>query len=389
MTRPLDPFAGMSVLVIDDNEGSVEFLRQLLERQGLGRVYTETDARQVTRHLVEHRPNLVLLDLHMPEVDGFEVLGRIRRFAAGSYLPVLVLTGDTSSVARNRALTEGAQDFLTKPVDAIEMTLRVANLLQTGQLYASLRRTSGAAAIAAVATGDEHTQIVERIRGVIDDNAIAAVFQPIVDLVTLEAVGHEGLSRFSDLSRGGPDRWFTEAFSVGLGIELEWLAATSMLSYFDTAPPELMLAINMSPATALNIAENRLCDLDLCPRIVIELTERVPVEDYSALHRALGEMRSHGTQLSADDVGAGYAGFRHLLRLQPDIIKLDISLVAGIDHSHEQQALARALLTFAGDVGAQVVAEGIEEADELKVLQELGVPFGQGYLLGRPAPFPS
>jgi len=144
--------------------------------------------------------------------------------------------------------------------------------------------------------------------------------------------------------------------------------------------------VNMSPATVMHLVENELCPPALWPRLVIELTEQVPVEDYPALERALAPMRSQGVRLSADDMGSGYAGFRHLLRLRPDIIKLDISLIAGIESSREQQALARALLAFASEVGAQVIAEGIEEPAELTTLQDLGVPWGQGYLIGLPAP---
>jgi len=199
-------------------------------------------------------------------------------------------------------------------------------------------------------------------------------------------VGHEGLSRFPDTRLGGPDRWFSDAFAVGLGVELEWLAAQSMFTYFATAAPEAFLAVNMSPASVLHLADSALCPTELYPRLVIELTEHVPVEDYSALHQALAGMRSHGARLSVDDLGSGYAGFRHLVRLKPDVIKLDISLVAGIQQHREQQALTRALLAFAADVGAEVVAEGIEDLAELATLQELGVPYGQGYLLGRPAP---
>ena len=389
MNQPLEQYSAMSVLIIDDEPANVELLRQLLTNKGLGRVHTETDSRQVTHQLLELRPDLVLLDLHMPHLDGFEVLAEIRRFAAGSYLPVLVLTADTTTAARNRALTEGAQDFLTKPIDAMEAVLRVANLLQTRELYTTLRRGASSADVAAEAALHVQAQCLDRIRGIIRDQAITPVFQPVVDLVTLEAVGHEGLSRFPDPDHGGPDRWFTEAFNVGLGVELEWLAARLMLDYFDTAPPEAYLAINMSPATILHVADNRLCDPVLWPRIVIEVTEHVPVEDYAALHRALAEMRSHGTRLSADDLGSGYAGFRHLIRLDADIIKLDISLVAGIHRSHEQRALVRALVSFAAEIGADVVAEGIEEPDELTALQDVGVAYGQGYLLGRPAPLAS
>ena len=119
---------------------------------------------------------------------------------------------------------------------------------------------------------------------------------------------------------------------------------------------------------------------------MIELTEHVPIEDYAPLHRALSDMRMHGARVAADDLGAGYAGFRHLVSLSADIIKLDISLVSGIHRSRSQRALASALIAFAGDVGATVIAEGIEEAEELDVLCDLGVPWGQGYYLGRPAP---
>ncbi len=384
MSRSLECYAGMSVLVVDDSPAEVVFLQQLLIREGLERVYMETDARKVRRLLARYKPDLVLLALRMPHVDGFEVLAQIRKFAAGGYLPVMVLTADTTTVSRNRALAEGAQDFLTKPVDATEVTLRIANLLQTRQIYATLRYLTDVH----TQPGGERAETLARIQAVLQDKSLTHVFQPIQDLRTGATVAHEALSRFPDPTLGGPDRWFADAFEVGLGVDLEWLAATSAMSYFDTAPPEMFLTVNMSPATVMHLVENELCPPELWPRIVIELTEQVPVEDYPALERALAPLRSHGARLSADDLGSGYAGFRHLLRLRPDIIKLDISLIAGINRSHEQQALTRALLTFAYDIGAQVIAEGIEEPAELKTLQDLGVPLGQGYLIGRPAPLP-
>lgn len=384
MTRPLECYAGMSVLVVDETPAEVAFLQQLLLRQGLERVYTETDSRKVHRLLAKHKPDLVLLGLRMAHVNGFEVLAQIRKFAAGGYLPVMVLTADTTTVSRNRALVEGAQDFLIKPVDPTEVTLRIANLLQTRQLYATLRYLTNVHS----QPGGEQAEVLDRIQGVLRENTLTHVFQPIQDLNTGAIVGHEALSRFPDPTLGSPDRWFADAFSVGLGVDLEWLAVTSAMSYFETAPPEMFLTVNMSPASVMHLVESEFCPPALWPRIVIELTEQVPVEDYPALQRALAPMRSHGARLSADDLGSGYGGFRHLLRLQPDIIKLDISLIGGINRNHEQQALTRAMLTFAYEVGAKVIAEGIEEPAELTTLQELGVQWGQGYLIGRPAPLP-
>ncbi len=385
MSRPLERFAGMSVLLVDDNPANVAFLRRLLVQQGLSRVYSEVDSRQVARRLAEHRPDIVLLDLRMPHLDGFEVLAQVQEYAAGSYLPVMVLTADTTTASRDQALAQGAQDFLTKPVDVTEAILRIANLLQTRQLYATLRQVTARSAPPEIGPGDNRAEVTARVRAVLDDDtSISQVFQPVKDLATGVTVGHEALSRFPDPTLSGPERWFADAFTVGLGVELEWRAAISTLSYLDHAPPELFLAVNMSPATVPRLAEDQLCHPDLWPRIVIELTEHVPVEDYPSLHRALRLARSRGARLAVDDLGSGYAGFRHLLQLRPDIIKLDISMVAGINHNTGQKALARALIGFANEVGAQVIAEGIEQAEELVALQALGVAWGQGYLLGRP-----
>lgn len=386
VTRPLERFAGMSVLVVDDHPANVAFLRRLLVTQGLARVYSETDPRQVPRRLTEHKPDIVLLDLRMPHVDGFEVLAQIQEHAAGSYLPVMVLTADTSTASRDQALALGAQDFLTKPVDVTEAVLRVANLLQTRELYATLRQVTAHSRPTDGGPDDDRAEVMARIRAVLQQRSIGQVVQPIQDLASGVTVGHEALSRFPDRTHGGsgPARWFADAFTVGLGVELEWLAATCALSYLDWTSPELFLAVNMSPATVLHLAEEPLCRPDLWPRIVIELTEHVPVEDYHALHRALSPARSRGARLAVDDLGSGYGGFRHLLQLRPDIIKLDISMVAGINQDTGQRALVRALLGFATEVGAQVIAEGIEQPEELVALQSLGVPWGQGYLLGRP-----
>jgi EAL domain-containing protein (putative c-di-GMP-specific phosphodiesterase class I) len=221
---------------------------------------------------------------------------------------------------------------------------------------------------------------------VLDGNRVTPVYQPIVELNSRKPVGYEGLSRFYDPRHGGPDHWFDDAFTVGLGVELEWSAAQSLLPFLDAIPSGTFLAINMSPATVLHVMENELCPPERCPDIVIELTERVPIQDYQAVRGALGEMRSLGTRLAADDRGSGFAGFRHLVSLAPDIIKLDIGLLREFHFKSGQLAMTSALVTFAGDVGAQVIAEGVEDEEELELLQGLGVTWAQGYHLGEPAP---
>jgi EAL domain-containing protein (putative c-di-GMP-specific phosphodiesterase class I)/DNA-binding NarL/FixJ family response regulator len=389
MMSHLAAYSGMSVLVVDDNASNVALMAALLHEQGLRRIHTETDARRVPRRLVDEDPDLVLLDLHMPHVDGHTVLKQIQRYAGGSYLPVLVLTADTTSQARDRALADGAQDYLTKPVDAAEATLRIANLLHTRRLLAALRETAEPAPGERGRRWIDHTERRARTDAVLREGNITAIFRPVVDVNTLQIVGHEGLSRFPDDYRLTPQQWFADAFSVGLGPELEWRAAMNILAGLDALPADTFLAINMSPATITYAHERELCPPEVCSRVVVELTEHVPIEDYSVVQRALETVRSYGTRLAAADLGSGYAGFRHLVSLRPDIIKLDMSLVRGIDASTEQRALASALVAFAGDVGAQVIAEGVETEDELDALRAIGVPWAQGFYFGMPGPAPS
>src|SRR5947209_17209858 len=121
-------------------------------------------------------------------------------------------------------------------------------------------------------------------------------------------------------------------------------------------------------------------------RIVLELTEHTRVQDYEALLGALGGPRSHGVRIAVDDTGAGYAGLQHLLRLRPNVLKLDIALTRSIDTDPARRALATALVGFAAEIGAVLVAEGVESVDELRSLRMLGIPAAQGFRLGRPGP---
>ena len=121
-------------------------------------------------------------------------------------------------------------------------------------------------------------------------------------------------------------------------------------------------------------------------RIVLEITENAPIADYDAFTSALAPLRARGLQLAIDDTGAGFASMRHILRLDPDIIKLDRSIIELIDRDRPTRALAAALTMFATESGMSVIAEGIETRSQLAVLQTLGVNTGQGYLLGRPGP---
>ena len=119
-------------------------------------------------------------------------------------------------------------------------------------------------------------------------------------------------------------------------------------------------------------------------RLVLEITEHTPVEDYGRLNACLSALQALGLRIAVDDTGAGFSSLRHVLRLAPDIIKLDFTLVREVDQRPRMQALIAALLTFARGTQAELVAEGVETAEQLQTLKTLGVPYAQGYHLGHP-----
>jgi EAL domain-containing protein (putative c-di-GMP-specific phosphodiesterase class I) len=218
------------------------------------------------------------------------------------------------------------------------------------------------------------------IQAILNAGAFSPFFQPIVELHSSAVVGYEALSRFTDGT--GPDITFASAARAGLGVELEVATLEAALEAAAVLPPEAYLSLNASPTL---IGSGRLGPLlaGLRRRITLEITEHVVIDDYPALRRELAAL-GPTVRLAVDDAGAGYASLRHILELAPDFVKLDVGLVRGIDADPARQALIAGMGYFAVKRKAPLIAEGIETAAELATLRSLAVPYGQGYLLGRP-----
>jgi PAS domain S-box-containing protein len=239
--------------------------------------------------------------------------------------------------------------------------------------------------------GPEDQEITARLDHLLTTRTLITAFQPIRDLGTGEIVGAEALTRFVSSPFRSPDQWFDEADSIGRGLELEFLALETALLAALELPAQLYVGVNLSPAACLDPRLNDIVrDSGLKPvRIVVELTERSAVADYARLAAALAPLRSAGLRIAIDDVGAGFSSMRHILRLGPELIKLDRTIVAGIDNNPNQRALCAAMVSFSSQIGASLVVEGIETNSELATVTELGVNIGQGYLLGRPSVLPA
>jgi EAL domain-containing protein (putative c-di-GMP-specific phosphodiesterase class I) len=220
-----------------------------------------------------------------------------------------------------------------------------------------------------------------QIQGVLDASAFTPFFQPIVDLHTGAVVGYEALSRFTD--GVPPDIRFAAAARAGSGIELELAtlraaitAAAAVLS------PTAYLSLNASPELITSGALRALF-ASLARPLVLEITEHVAIVDYVALRAELTAL-GPTVRVAVDDAGAGYASFHHILELAPDLVKLDLGLIRGIDGDPARQALLAGMAYFAVKRKIRLVAEGIETREELEILRSLAIHYGQGYLLGRP-----
>jgi EAL domain-containing protein (putative c-di-GMP-specific phosphodiesterase class I) len=209
--------------------------------------------------------------------------------------------------------------------------------------------------------------------------------QPVVELGTGATWGLEALARFPGHPQPGPSAWFKAALGAGWGPALETVALCGALDVLDRLPEHLALTVNLSSVALLRPDVTELL-LDATPgRLMIEITEHEPVADYGLLLGVLEILRGAGIRIGIDDFGAGHSSLRHVLQLAPDVVKLDISITQQVDADPSRQALVDAMLAFCGRIGALVVAEGIEEPGELATLVELGVEYGQGWYLARPA----
>lgn len=231
----------------------------------------------------------------------------------------------------------------------------------------------------------EVAQLIEaQIEAIFSADGLAMVYQPIYDLGTGRVVGFEALARFTAEPYQPPDVWFSRAAIVGREIELETRAIQLALQALDALPPAVYLAVNASPEAIVKGQLSTALRGQPLERLIVEVTEHHAVERYEDIAAVMAPLQAQGLRIAIDDAGAGYASFRHVLNLHPEIVKLDISITRGIDTDRSRRALAAALRGFASETGCSIVAEGIETPAELSTLQALGISRAQGYHLGRP-----
>jgi EAL domain-containing protein (putative c-di-GMP-specific phosphodiesterase class I)/putative methionine-R-sulfoxide reductase with GAF domain len=292
---------------------------------------------------------------------------------------------------RDVATLAGLSTFVSAAIGAAAaLHLAADELLSSGDVAdgsGAVRDTRGMSAFVAnvlhpgVVADIEAAHDVERL---LDRRAFHIAYQPVVDVEDGRVVIVEALTRFDTDPYRTPDRWFADAWRAGLGAELELAAVEAALSDLSGLPEGCHLALNLSPPVVTRpLLRHLLAGVDPA-RVVIELTEHDAIDDYHRVRNTLACLRAFGVRLAVDDTGAGFASLSHIIKLAPDLIKLDYELIHGIAADPVRRSLATAIVAFAADIGSDIVAEGVETDEELEVVRELGIRYAQGYLLGRP-----
>jgi EAL domain-containing protein (putative c-di-GMP-specific phosphodiesterase class I)/CheY-like chemotaxis protein len=380
------------VMIAEDEPSVRDALAALIRSEpDLDLVAAAGDAVQAIDLARRFRPDVVVLDVKMPGGGGPRAARAIRALCPQTRVTALSAYDDRGSVLE--MLGAGAVGYLVKGtpageiIEAIRSSARGQGALST-EVTADVIKTLAGQLKREEYEAQRQQNEVRQVRRLLDGEGLWMLFQPIIDLRAGSLIGYEALARFDPEQLRPPTAWFERAAALGMLTELELVAARSSFSRLAGMPMHAYLAVNVSPATLASTSF--LEDMSTVPgeRIVLEVTEHAKVEDYDALNDALRRLRAHGVRLAIDDAGAGFASMQHIVRLAPDFIKLDIGLTRNIDADPVRRALATALISFASEIGAAMIAEGIETEAEFETLRGLGIAFGQGFFLGEPGPLP-
>jgi EAL domain-containing protein (putative c-di-GMP-specific phosphodiesterase class I) len=372
------------VLLVEDEAPILSAMSRWLTNCGFD-VACASNGLTAAQLLEQGEFDVIVSDIAMPGLDGMALLKTVRH--RDLEVPVILATGAPELRTAIDAVALGAFEYLVKPIDlaTLEKTVSRAHLLHR---LARVKRQ----ALDFVSQGG--LGLSDRVALEASfDRALASMwmaYQPIVHARDRTLFGYEALMRSTESTLPHPGAILDAAERLervaDIGRHVRGLAPRPL----PHARGEAVLFINLH---ASDLRDPELCaDPALVPiasRVVFEITERAALDRSGDVRSQIAELRAMGFRFAIDDLGAGYAGLTSFALLEPEFVKLDMSLVRGIDTNHTKQKLAEAVIAVCRDLHMQVVGEGIETAAERDVLVSLGCDLLQGYLLARPGkPFP-
>ena len=387
--RNLSANSRITIAIAEDDAAVRDALKELLASEGhLDLVGVAADADEAIRLCRRLQPKVILVDLRMPRGGGIRAIEEIRRASRSTHCIALTAYEDRGSILS--AIEAGADSYIVKGA-AVESVLSTIGEVIDGQtrlapeIAGRVIHELGDMLRHETRDVDEKDSLRARVRQAMSTGAMTVMHQAVRRLEDTAAIGYEALARFRSDAELSTREWFDAAESVGLGRDLEYAAADLAVANLSSLPPDCWLGFNLTPAHISDTHISSLLAMAPADRLVVEITEQVPIDDYTTVRAELAVFRQRGGRIAVDDAGSGYSSLQHILELEPDFIKLDISLTKDIERKAKQRAVVTSLVALAEAVEAVVIAEGIETVAQLNALRDLGVKHGQGFLLGRPA----
>lgn len=377
----------ISVLVVDDDSETARGIKRSLSAMG-NKVEIQSSGPEALRALKKRSFDVVLSDISMPEMDGYELLNALR--AVNRDIPVVLLTGDPSVSGAARALEVGAFRYVTKPVSIEELTRIVEKAARMYRLALVEQQARQILSQHPAGGGADRETLNRSLDRCLDGLWMA--FQPIVDSSSRKVFGYEALMRSKESSLSHPSAILDAAERLGRLTELGRVIRERTAKAIALAPSSPAFFVNLHVRDLLD--DTLLSDESvLAPfahHIVLEVTERASLEEVPDVRQRIGALRELGFRIAVDDLGAGYAGLNSFALLEPEFVKLDMTLVRDLHRSKTKATVVRSMVNLAKDMGTLVVGEGIECREERDALVDLGCDYLQGFLLAKPgAPFPA
>ncbi len=373
------------VLVVDDDAAVRKVCERVLVAEGW-KVSVAEDGRSAITQLGDGTLpfDCVLSDVNMPELDGFALVQAVR--SRDDEVPVLLMTGDPSLDGAVRAIDYGAVSYITKPFSSTEyLAAAVARAARRQGLNRMRRRAeSHQRALYGDSPEADLVSLERRFERALERSWMA--FQPIVDMAQKRVFAYEALLRTDEESLRRPDIFIATAERLDRVHQLGRTVRSSVARAAVDCPGDAHLFVNVH---GLELTDEELFSADqalasLAGRVVLEITERTGLDPVAGPKR-VAMLRKLGFRVAVDDLGAGYAALGALASLEPEIVKLDMSLVRDIDQHPVKQRVVAAIANLCRELGSRVVAEGVETRAELDPVTEAGLDLIQGYLIARPA----
>ncbi len=367
------------VLVVDDEPVLARGFARTLAQAGY-EAQTCSDSREALALIESGAFSAIVSDITMPNLNGIELLRAVRR--SSHDLPVILVTGDPNIGTAINALDYGAFKYLLKPVTNEQLTRTVRRAVRVYRL-ATLKRTALATLGTGVGEASDRAGLENSLERAL--HSLWPAFQPIVAVSDRSVFGYEALLRSDEPSLPHPGAVLDAAERLDqlnrVGRAMRQLASQAI-----TETSDHHLFLNLHPKDLMDplLLDPNSVHVKMADRIILEVTERVSLDSIQDVRNRVQELREAGFRIAVDDLGAGYAGLASFVQLEPDLVKLDMSLTRGVDANATKQRLVSSMTHVCRDMGLLIVAEGVETPEEQHTLSELGCDLLQGYLFGRP-----